>query len=96
MNQCDCAENCQKEMPCAGLLIYDLEKDKYYRTNQLPVNINQPAVTITQHNKITILGGEANPTFLKNGRFVMMRTIQIMDGDRIVQFAMKANYASRI
>eukprot|EP00505_MAST-04D_sp_SCG-Rhode-Island_P004776 Stramenopile-MAST_4_protein_4776 len=43
MNQCDCAENCPKEMRCAGLLIYDLEKDKYYRTNPLPVNINQPA-----------------------------------------------------
>ena len=84
MNQCDCGVFCPTEMRCAGMLVYDTVEDKYYRTNHLPLNINQPTIT-TVGNTITMLGGEANPTFLKNGRFVGIHTSLVVRGDWVIE-----------
>ena len=84
MNQCDCGVFCPTEMRCAGMLVYDTVEDKYYRTNPLPLNVNQPTIT-TVGNTITMLGGEANPTFLKNGRFVGIHTSLVVRGDWVIE-----------
>ena len=83
MNQCDCGVFCPTEMRCAGMLVYDTVEDKYYRTNPLPLNVNQPTIT-TVGNTITVLGGEANPTFLKNGRFVGIHPSLVNRGEWVV------------
>ena len=84
MNRCDCGVSCPKEMRCAGVIVYDILKDNYYRTNPLPLNVNQPTMT-TVGNTITVLGGEANPTFLKNGRFVGIHSSLVIRGDWVLE-----------